>query len=94
MTKEDILNLVADEYGVEVGDILGKCRVRCISDARKMAMYLMRECLDATPVEIGRFLGKSHTTVYLDIRKVEDLLCVDYDTRLHRDSLLRLIKRK
>lgn len=88
MTKEDILQMVADEYGISTGDILGKCRVRCISDARKMAMYLMKKFLGASPVEIGRFLNKTYATVYLDIRKMDDLLAVDYDARLHLGCLL------
>ncbi len=55
------------------GRPLSKSRSRPLTQARHIAMYLMRECTGLSLVKIGEiFGGRDHTTVLHGMKKVED----------------------
>lgn len=58
----DIVRAVAAEYGVSAVDILGPSRERVVSIPRQEAMRRAYED-GLTLAEIGRALGRDHTTV-------------------------------
>lgn len=87
---ERIKREVAQEYGVEVTALEGKKRDKLVTQARHIAMYLVRDMLDRSYPAIGHeFGGRDHTSVMHACRKVSDLL----DTPLFRGEIDRL-KRK
>ena len=60
-----IVDLVAQAHGLSSDDVLGKCRVRLIANARTHAIAMISECRPelSTPW-IGRYFGYSdHSTV-------------------------------
>ena len=72
---------VADEWNVTPEGLASKRRTRDITRPRQVAMYLMREILDLSLVQIGSYFGdRDHSTVIHSIRKIEH--------ELHRDSEL------
>ncbi|HZC07832.1 MAG TPA: chromosomal replication initiator protein DnaA [Ktedonobacterales bacterium] len=61
---DDVINLVADYYRIQVDDLKGKQRDKHIVVPRQVAMYLMRQETDASLLEIGQALGgRDHSTV-------------------------------
>lgn len=72
LNVKKIKEVVADKYGVNVKLIDGRARVSNISNARHVSMYLTKEILGHSLIQIGaEFGGKDHTTVMSAIKKIE-----------------------
>jgi len=68
-----IMEQTAEYFSLSTGDLVSKSRSRPLTQARHIAMYLMRECTGLSLVKIGEiFGGRDHTTVLHGIKKVED----------------------
>lgn len=69
-----IISTVAELYGFTSKEIKGKKRYPRIAEARHLCMYLCRNLLGITYMEIGSiFGGKDHSTIVYSIKKIEDL---------------------
>jgi chromosomal replication initiator protein len=67
-----ILEETARYFSLSTGDLLSKSRSRPLTQARHIAMYLMRECTGLSLVKIGEiFGGRDHTTALHGIKKIE-----------------------
>ena len=67
-----ILEETAGFFSLSTGDLLSKSRSRPLTQARHIAMYLMRECTGLSLVKIGEiFGGRDHTTALHAIKKIE-----------------------
>lgn len=64
ISKEEVIRLVAKEFGITVAEIKSKRRTKEVALARQLAMYLLRNQLGLSLKEVGEcFGGKDHTTV-------------------------------
>jgi chromosomal replication initiator protein len=89
VSAEAIREAVAREWGVTVDGLISKKRTKELTVPRQVAMYLIRERLDASLVDIGRlFGGRDHSTVIHSVNKVEGELRADDGFR-HRVDALR-----
>lgn len=78
LTIKDILQAVADQFGVTVADLCGKNRTKAITHARHIAMYLARDITEASYPSIGEELGgRSHSTIVYGYKKIAGLLDKD-----------------
>ncbi len=67
-----ILEETASYFQLSTGDLMSKSRSRPLTQARHIAMYLMRENTGLSLVKIGEiFGGRDHTTALHGIKKVE-----------------------
>ena len=66
-----IFHVVCEQYGVPREILLGKSRLRVYSRPRQMAMYLLRHLTRKSYPDIGRVMGKDHTTVLHGVRAVD-----------------------
>ena len=83
-TTESVLETVATYYRTTPAAVKGPKRERSIARARHTAMYLMREDMGLSLVEIGRAFGnRDHSTVFQACSKVATQ--VESDTTLKRD---------
>jgi chromosomal replication initiator protein len=83
---EQIIDAVADIYGITVDSILGRERTNKIARPRQIAMYLMREETEFSLPQIGQALGgRDHTTVMYGYEKIADL--IERDDRLRREVI-------
>ena len=72
VTPELIMDVVADYYRLEKGDLTSQRRNREIAVPRQIAMYLIREMTGLSTTRIGDcFGGRDHTTVMHAIGKIE-----------------------
>lgn len=70
-TPQKIIDVVADYYGVSIGDILGKSQTREVSLPRKAAMFLCRSHLALPFKRIGEIFGRDHSTVISSIQQIQ-----------------------
>ncbi len=72
LTPEAIRDTVARRWRVKPEALTSKRRTRDLTVPRQVAMYLIKEILDTSLVQIGEvFGGRDHSTVIHSIRKVE-----------------------
>ncbi len=68
----DIIQQVAQHYGIKVSEVLGRKRSRSIALPRQVAMYLTRKLTPLSLEEIGgHFGGRDHSTVLHAERSIE-----------------------
>ncbi len=78
LTPAVIRQKVAEEWGTSVEGLSSKKRTKELTVPRQVAMYLIRELLDLSLVEVGNlFGGRDHSTVIHSINKVEEDLAAD-----------------
>ncbi|MFP4355309.1 MAG: chromosomal replication initiator protein DnaA [Phycisphaerae bacterium] len=75
----DIETIVASYFGVTPADIHSSRRTRTVSLARAVTMYLARKYTHMSFPEIGRAIGKNHSSVVLGAQKVQQALEADED---------------
>jgi chromosomal replication initiator protein len=88
-----ILEETASYFQLSTGDLVSKSRSRPLTQARHIAMYLMRECTGLSLMKIGEiFGGRDHTTALHGIKKVEDEMRSRDDTFRQVQDLTRMIR--
>ena len=71
ITSALVLSTVAKYFDVSIEDMQSKSRTRTLTNARQVAMYLLRELTEMSRPRIGNDLGgRDHTTVMHAVRKV------------------------
>jgi chromosomal replication initiator protein len=86
LEPRQVLQAVANVFGLAIDELLGRSRSRDIALPRQVAMYLMREEINASLPQIGEVLGgRDHTTVMYACEKVADL--IERDDHLRRQVL-------
>ena len=76
-----VIETVANYYGIEAREVLGKSRQKDIKTARQIAMSLMNEELDLSTVRIGNEFQKDHTTIMHGIKVIKEDLKNDFNLR-------------
>ena len=88
-----ILEETARYFSLSTGDLVSKSRSRPLTQARHIAMYLVRECTGLSLVKIGEiFGGRDHTTVLHGINKVEGEMRARDTTFRQVQDLTRIIR--
>jgi chromosomal replication initiator protein len=78
VSPEIVLNAVVSELKVNLEELQGTSRRREISQARQIAMYLMRQHTNLSLPKIGEALGgKDHSTVMYSCEKIAQQLAKD-----------------
>ena len=81
-----VLAAVAIVFGISQEELIGRGRSRDVALPRQVAMYLMREEINASLPQIGEILGgRDHTTVMYACEKVADM--IERDDRLRRQVI-------
>ena len=70
ITPPAILLAVARYYGFNADQLKGRSRHKQIVGPRQIAMYLLREDAHLSTPDIGRLLGRDHTTVLHGLKQV------------------------
>jgi len=93
LSMDNIIRVVAENYGLTPNDLKGKKKSQNIVSARQLAMFIGREMTDYSTTEIGQdFGGKDHTTVMHSINKIKAKLLTDPSLESTIESLKRSIK--
>ncbi|WP_457637948.1 chromosomal replication initiator protein DnaA, partial [Oceanithermus sp.] len=80
VSMDEILQAVADHYGVSAASLKSKGRSKEVVLPRQVAMYLIRQITQASLPEIGSFFGgRDHTTILYATQKIDRLISEDKD---------------
>ena len=74
ITLGDIEATVATYFGITPADLHSSRRTKTVSAARMLAMYLGRKHTQMSFPEIGKAMGKNHSSVVLAVQRMEKLL--------------------
>jgi chromosomal replication initiator protein len=86
----NIQKAVADYYGLQLKEMLGKKRTRSLARPRQIAMALTKELTEHSLPEIGvAFDGRDHTTVLHACRQIRQLMESDSKLREDWEKLIR-----
>lgn len=77
LTAKFILETVSNHFNVKVEEIKSKKRNQPITNARQVYMYLTREILNESLLNIGKSIDRDHSTVIHGIEKIEEKLKTD-----------------
>lgn len=93
-STDEVLSAIAEFTGVGVDRIIGKRRDKATAEARRMAMYMLREEAHLTSTRVGRALGgKDHSTVLYAQKRFEQQLEADSTVRFHLAAVRDIITR-
>lgn len=82
LTPELVLQAVCSHFRISLAELVGPGRRREVVVPRQVAMYLLRDELGLSLVEIGQRLGgRDHTTVLHGVEKIEQQLTEDEQLR-------------
>jgi chromosomal replication initiator protein len=91
LTAKKIIQSTADYFEIKFDDLVGNCRKKELVIPRQIAMYIMREEMNASYPSIGQELGnRDHTTAMHAYNKIKGE--VDNNEKLLQD--INLIKQK
>ena len=79
VTLGDIEAAVSAFFGITPADMHSSRRTRTVSVARMVAMFLARRNTPMSYPEIGRAMGKNHSSVLLAVKRMEEALAADAD---------------
>ena len=73
-TPSLIINQVCKFYSIDETVLRGTLKNKGTAEARQVAVYLIRKLTNLSTPEIGKELGKDHSTILYSVNKVESLL--------------------
>jgi len=81
---KEVLSTVSNFFNLRLSEITGSKRDKKIVLPRQIAMYLLRNDLKTSLMDIGRLLGdRDHTTVMHGVEKITQLLPISEDLRVN-----------
>ena len=91
---DQVLSAVSEYTGVSVDRIIGKRRDQATAEARRIAMYMLREDAHLTSTRIGQAIGgKDHSTVLYAQKRFEQLMEIDSSKRDHLAAIRNILTR-
>ena len=95
VTVEKIIEEVGRTFDVSPADIRSNKRSGPISNARQIAIYIVREITQIPMKQIGQEFGnRDHTTIVYTIKKVDNLMKTNPHERGIIEDLIRNIRAK
>ncbi len=92
ITVDRIIGEVATTFKVTPEEIRSTNRRANISFARKITIYLLKEIKGMTYIQIGKELGKNHSTMTIHYQDVVELLKKNADMRETVDDIMKNLK--
>ena len=89
---EKILSCVSRAYGVPADQMKSKKRTDNITNARHVAIYLIKQFTELTLKEIGAIFGRDHSTVISSVEKVEKKIKTVNNYEIEINRLIKEIK--
>ncbi len=79
INPEDLINKIAKYYSLGKRQLLGDSRALPVVRPRQILMYLLRKQVGLPLQEVGRVVGRDHSTVMNAVEKITQLLSTNVD---------------
>jgi chromosomal replication initiator protein len=79
INPEDLINKIAKYYSLGKRQLLGDSRAVPVVRPRQILMYLLRKQVGLPLQEVGRIVGRDHSTVMNSVEKITNLLSTSVD---------------
>ena len=79
INPDDLINKVAKYYSLGKRQLLGESRALPVVRPRQILMYLLRKHVDLPFQQVGRIVGRDHSTVMNAVEKITQLLSTNVD---------------
>ncbi|BDV02112.1 MAG: chromosomal replication initiator protein DnaA [Candidatus Hepatoplasma vulgare] len=89
ITKENIIFTISKYFGISKSDLLGPTRKKEIVFARNISIYLIRELMNDSLIEIGRFFKRDHSTIIVSLNKTKNTI----NTNIKLNETIQEIKK-
>ena len=76
-TPEAIIDYIAKYFDLDTDSLQGQSRGRDVTNARQIAMYLIRRMNNMSLKDIGKAFNRDHSTVMHSLEKVENQMRSD-----------------
>lgn len=84
-TAVNICEVVCAYYGVKYGQLMSKYRGETVTQARQMAMYIIREKTQLGPEAIAKIFDRDRTTYLYSFNKIGELVRSKYRDDIKQD---------
>jgi len=92
---DKILLEVSRDFDITIDEICSQRRLEKFTQARQVAMYIMREITSMSLPEIGKqFSNRDHSTVHHAIERIETKMRLNPNLKLRIDDIIKNIKEK
>ncbi len=91
VTPEIIVKIVAEHFGITSENIISSSRNAEFTVPRQIVMYLCRQCTTATQQQIGKLLGRDHSTVKHGADKIAQEILTNEQTKSTVEILIKKI---
>ena len=88
VTIEMVQRAVINHFDLTFPELKGHRRTPKFVRPRHIAMYLCRELLDKSLLQVGKLFGRDHTTVMFAVAKIEPVAWTDPDVIAIRNQML------
>ncbi len=94
VTIDKIFNTVSATLDVPVTEIKGRRRTKEVAAARHACTYLLKKLTDLSISDIGRALGRDHSTVLSSIKNIEDEMKINPAFAKSMKEMMSNVRRK
>ena len=85
---ESIVKHILTTKNMKINDLLSESRVRKVVEVRKLIAFILHKKLNLTSIEVGKLLGKDHSTILYYCNWVIDTMSVDKNYKKMVESYL------
>lgn len=78
LTPDRIIEVVAEEFKLSAADLKANSRMKAVSQARQIAIFLIREITSQSFPAIGEVFAKKHSTIIYAYEKVNEEIMKDH----------------
>ena len=80
-SPNDVISAVSKHFSLNKKSLLGASRSRPVARPRQVLMYILRIDLGLPLEEVGRIVGRDHTTVMHAVNKITHMVSSDVNIR-------------
>ncbi len=92
VTVEKIFAAVYKKYNISRDDIVSSKRTKDIANARHITVYIIRTVTDMSLPNIGKIIGRDHSTVMSSLETVEKRMAQDSVFRAELEEMIKEIR--
>lgn len=93
-TINDVFTTASNYFNVSLVDMRGSSRSKGIKEPRQIAIYVAYKYGHFTQSDIGKYLGKDHTSVRYSVNQIDSQLEVDESIRKAIDAIDKMLRKK